>query len=59
MQTSGLNHTILTISNTERSRACYGDLLGFPVKVIEGDPDKIFLFECGGVHSFFSPSRPR
>ena len=44
MQTPGLNHIILTVSNTERSRAFYGDLLGFPVTMIEEDPDKSFFF---------------
>jgi catechol 2,3-dioxygenase-like lactoylglutathione lyase family enzyme len=56
-QAPGLNHVILTISNTERSRAFYGDLLGFEIIVIEKDPDKSFLFTCGGVQFFFFPSR--
>ena len=57
MQTSGLNHVILTVSNTKRSRAFYADLLGFDATVIEGDPDQSFLFTCGGVQFFFFPSR--
>ena len=57
MQTPGLNHIILTVSNTERSHAFYGDLLGFPVTVIEEDPDKSFFFTSGGVQFFFFPSR--
>jgi len=57
MLTPGLNHIILTVSNTERSRAFYGDLLGFPITVIEEDPDKSFLFNCGGIQFFFFPSR--
>jgi catechol 2,3-dioxygenase-like lactoylglutathione lyase family enzyme len=57
MQTPGLNHIILTISNTERSRALYGDLLGFSITVMEEDPDKSFFFSCGGVQFFFFPSR--
>jgi catechol 2,3-dioxygenase-like lactoylglutathione lyase family enzyme len=57
MQTPGLNHIILTVSNTERSRAFYGDLLGFPLTVIEEDPDQSFFFTCGGVQFFFFPSR--
>jgi glyoxylase I family protein len=57
MQTPGLNHVILTISDTERSREFYGDLLGFEVIVIEKDPDKSFFFTCGGVQFFFFPSR--
>ena len=57
MQTPGLNHVILTISNTEQSRAFYGDLLGFQITVMEEDPDKSFFFTCGGVQFFFFPSR--
>jgi catechol 2,3-dioxygenase-like lactoylglutathione lyase family enzyme len=57
MQTPGLNHVILTISNPERSRAFYGDLLGFQVRVIEADPEKSFFFSCGGVQFFFFPSQ--
>ena len=57
MQTTGLNHIILTVSNTEQSRAFYGDLLGFPVTTIEEDPDRSFFFRCGGVLIFFYPSR--
>jgi len=57
MQTPGLNHIILTISNTEQSRAFYGELLGFEIIIMENDPDKSFFFECGGVYFFFFPSR--
>jgi len=56
VQTPGLNHVILTISNTERSRAFYGDLLGFDIIVIDQDPDKSFFFTSGGVQFFFFPS---
>src|SRR5574341_815291 len=38
-------------------RAFYSDLLGFPVTMIEEDPDKSFFFTCGGVQFFFFPSR--
>jgi len=43
VQTPGLNHIILTVSNTERSRAFYSDLLAFAITVIEEDPDNIHL----------------
>jgi len=56
MQTPGLNHIIITISNTERSRAFYGDLLGFDITVIQENPDKSF-FTCGCAQVFFFPSR--
>lgn len=58
MQTPGLNHIVLTVSNTEQSHAFYGDLLGFPVTLIEEDPDKSFFFTCGGVQFFFPSRRP-
>ena len=58
MQTSGLNHVILTISNTERSRAFYAGLLGFDVKIMQNDPDRSFFFRCGEVLFFFFPPRP-
>jgi len=57
MQTPGLNHIILTVSDTAQSRAFYGDLLGFDITLIKQDPDKSFFFTCGGVQVFFFPSR--
>ena len=57
MHTPGLNHIILTVSDTARSRAFYDDLLGFDVAVIEEDPDKSFFFAVGGVQVFVFPSR--
>ena len=57
MQTPGLNHIVLTVSNVARSRAFYSDLLGFEVTLIEGDADKSFFFSSGGVQFFFFPSR--
>ena len=57
MQLLGLNHVIITVSNTAQSRAFYDDLLGFDITVIEEDPDKSFFFACGGVKFFFFLSR--
>jgi catechol 2,3-dioxygenase-like lactoylglutathione lyase family enzyme len=57
MQTPGLNHIILTVSDVTRSRAFYGDLLGFKIIVIEEDPDKSFFFWIGDVQCFVFPSR--
>jgi glyoxylase I family protein len=52
METSGLNHIILTISNVAKSRTFYGDLLGFTlVDIADG-----FCFVTGGVAFFFFPS---
>ena len=52
METQGLNHIILTISNVAKSRTFYGDLLGFILfDIADG-----FYFKSGGVDFFFFPS---
>lgn len=56
METSGLNHVILTISDVERSRAFYGALLGFEVANVGDDPAWGFYFSSGGVMFFLFPS---
>ncbi|MSP14892.1 MAG: bleomycin resistance protein [Chloroflexi bacterium] len=54
MEAPGLHHIIMTVSNLERSRAFYGDLLGFK---ISGSPEEgYFLFIAGGVMFFFGLS---
>ena len=57
MQTPGLNHIVMTVSNPEQSRAFYGDLLDFEITIMKLDPDKSFWFASGGVQFFFFPSR--
>jgi catechol 2,3-dioxygenase-like lactoylglutathione lyase family enzyme len=57
MDTSGLNHIILTVSNAERSRSFYHDLLGFETVVLEDGPGGGFMFTSGGVMVFFYASR--
>jgi glyoxylase I family protein len=52
MQTSGLNHVVLTITQVERSRAFYRDLLGFETTDISVEGIDGFYFSSGGV-SFF------
>jgi catechol 2,3-dioxygenase-like lactoylglutathione lyase family enzyme len=52
METSGLNHIIMTIKDVKISRAFYGDLLGFEIKDIADS----FLINVGGVGIFFFPS---
>ena len=52
METSGLNHIIMTIKNVKTSQAFYGDLLGFEIKTIADG----FLLMTGGVAIFFFPS---
>lgn len=52
METSGLNHIIMTIKDVKVSQAFYGDLLGFPINSIADG----FFFMTGGVSIFFFPS---
>lgn len=52
METSGLNHIIMTIRDVTISRTFYGDLLGFELKNIADG----FYFAIGGVAIFFFPS---
>ena len=52
METSGLNHIILTIKDVKISREFYGDLLGFEVNSVADG----FFFKTGGVAIFFFPS---
>src|SRR5215208_539011 len=52
METSGLNHIIMTIKDVKTSQVFYGDLLGFEIKTIAAG----FFFMTGGVAIFFFPS---
>ena len=57
MDTPGLDHINLTVSDLERSRQFYGDVLGFDVhKLPEDFPDTFFAgtfyFMVGGVEFF-------
>ena len=52
METSGLNHIIMTIKDVKISQAFYGDLLGFELETIADG----FFFRAGGVTLFFFPS---
>jgi glyoxylase I family protein len=52
METSGLNHIIMTIKDVNISRAFYGDLLGFELEIIADG----FFLRTGGVTIFFFPS---
>ncbi len=54
MQTTGLDHVVLTIADSERSRGFYGDLLGFEVSTL---PEGGFYFKVGDVWYFLLPSR--
>jgi catechol 2,3-dioxygenase-like lactoylglutathione lyase family enzyme len=47
MITSGLDHIVLTVSNVERSRKFYAEILGFEVKTIPADfPNAVFAGSC-------------
>jgi glyoxylase I family protein len=52
METSGLNHIIMTIKDVKISRAFYSELLGFELKTIADS----FFFVTGGVAIFFFAS---
>ena len=57
METSGLDHVVLTVSNIEQSRRFYADVLGFDVHVLRDDfPSAVFAgaayFAVGSVEIF-------
>ena len=52
METSGLNHIIMTMKDAKISQAFYGALLGFETETIADG----FFFRVGGVTIFFFPS---
>jgi catechol 2,3-dioxygenase-like lactoylglutathione lyase family enzyme len=59
MQTSGLNHIVMTVSEVKQSRAFYADLLGFKVVDVPKEHGGGFYFEVGGVWLwFFATSKP-
>jgi catechol 2,3-dioxygenase-like lactoylglutathione lyase family enzyme len=54
MQNSGLNHVLLTITQVERSRTFYRDLLGFDTTDMSGGGFDGFSFQSGGVAFFLN-----
>lgn len=59
METTGLNHVVLTVRDPARSRAFYGDLLGFSINDMTDVPDG-FWVEAGPDWIFFVASpRPQ
>ena len=59
METPGLNHVVLTVTDVARSRGFYGDLLGFAVTEMPDIPGGGFFFTAGDVmFFFFSPRQP-
>jgi catechol 2,3-dioxygenase-like lactoylglutathione lyase family enzyme len=57
METSGLNHVVLTVSDPARSRAFYGDLLGFAITDMPQVPGGGFFFPAGPTMIFCFGSR--
>ena len=57
METPGLNHVVLTVTDVARSRGFYGDLLGFAVTEMPDIPGGGFFFTAGEVMFFFFSSR--
>ncbi len=57
METPGLNHVILTVADTARSRAFYGEVLGFETIDMPDVPGGGFFFTAGGVMFFCFASR--
>jgi glyoxylase I family protein len=57
VETTGLNHVILTISQVERSRTFYRDVLGFETHPLPEAPDSGFYFRAGNVSIFVFASR--
>jgi glyoxylase I family protein len=47
MNTPGINHVILTVSDLAKARAFYGDLLGFDVQDIPPEYGKMAYFMVG------------
>ncbi len=54
MQTSGLSHIVMSVSDLDQSRKFYGDLLGFEVQKVEWEGGRMFFFTVGGVAIWFA-----
>jgi catechol 2,3-dioxygenase-like lactoylglutathione lyase family enzyme len=53
MNTPGLSHIILTVSDLDRSRAFYRDLLGFQIREVPDEFGGTFFTVVGGVSIWF------
>ena len=53
MNTPGLNHVILTISDVATSREFYAGVLGFEIFDVPGNPEAGFYVEAGGMTIWF------
>jgi catechol 2,3-dioxygenase-like lactoylglutathione lyase family enzyme len=57
METSGLNHVVMTVSDPARSAVFYGDVLGFDINDMPDIPGGGFFIEAGPTWIFFFGSR--
>jgi glyoxylase I family protein len=57
METYGVDHVILTVSDAERSHAFYRELLGFNVTVMNEGAGGTFYFMAGSAWVFVNGSR--
>lgn len=57
MQTTGLNHVVMTVSSPAQSAKFYGEVLGFPINEMPGIPGGGFYIEAGPTWVFFFGSR--
>lgn len=53
MDTPGLNHVVMTVSDLKQSRQFYGDVLGFDIQGEPGAGGDVFYFVTGGVSIWF------
>ncbi len=54
MQTPGLSHIVMSVSDLDQSRKFYGDLLGFQIQMVEWEGGRMFFFVVGGVAIWFT-----
>ena len=57
MQTSGLHHVVMTVSDVPQSARFYGEVLGFTINELPGIPGGGFYIEAGPTWIFFFGSR--
>jgi glyoxylase I family protein len=54
VQTPGLSHIVMTVSDLARSRQFYADVLGFEIKDVRFEGGSMFYFTVGGVSIWFT-----
>jgi len=53
MQSQGLSHIVMSVSDLAQSRKFYADLLEFPVQDVNFEGGSMFYFPIGGVAIWF------